>query len=455
MTSSSHTTTKNWSDRIHSLTGAISKANTKVGDLPSILLDTFFPKDSVSSTFSHIVTHCVYKGLVEREVVDKELIQSELDLIYQTLSNYCKEGNNNRSHYIECLAELCDRFYKKHTKQNDSTSLQFVVVMAFFSLLHLTVLREREFYQEEIFASKKPRDAKDLSSYSQTYKAYFKAAGQKWKAWQDKIRTTTYAQGIVPGNFYDCLLLERDLGKCEKEKRITSFFNDVDAEFTKLYTYTSALEKFFPKNLGSLKNSQDPIRNSSATILDSLKFDPYGAAGEELSNDKPGVIAGIDINYSSVIDAIRIHYREPDGSIRKGTQRGNSDSGNLCTIRGLNKEYNHVVAVDLYCNKYVVYGLRFFFSDGTSTQTFGEEVGERKRYGSIEKKNLKLTGIRTAGSLYEPLGKTMVISRIELSFGQIKSTNDNENLESINRTNSKGEKEIKILGKGAKSRHLS
>lgn len=404
MANFNHTTTTTkrsplWNDRIHSFIDLISKADAKIGDLPSALLNAFLPKDSVSTTFSHIITHSEYNGLIERGVVGKVLETGRLDEIYRTLGNYC-DGNDNRKCFLDYLVEQCDLFYKENTKESD-TGLQFVVVMIFFSFLHLTVLRERNCYQEEIFGCKNSICVEDLKSYLKTYKTYFATIRTKWEHWcEEKIKN-------------------------EKEEHVTRSFEEIKAEFMKLYVYTSAVEQFAPMG----HDSPIIVQNLNGPCIIGLRGD------EKLCDDKPGVIVGIAINCGTVIDGIRVYYKEPT-CIREGTQMGNNEKGNLYSIKGLDEEYNHIIAVEIYYNLYMVCGLRFFFSDGSSTEILGEGVGKRRRCGSTEKNgNLKLTGLRTASTFHEDV---RVISRIELRFDPIKPVEDDK----------------AILKKGVKSRHL-
>ncbi|CAG8448068.1 15563_t:CDS:2 [Acaulospora colombiana] len=425
---------KSWEERISTFVDAISRPTTKAGELLTTLLDTFFPDgitsyhnppssdSNVSDIFTQLITLCDVKALAEHGVISKALMASQLHKIHQNLQAYCK--GSTRSVFMKSLVELCGEFFNLMIDFSRQDVVQLMPVM-------------------EIFGSTgggwKSPYAQDLSKQVREYETYFTDIYPRWKDWRkSKILISTFDDPQDPKTFIqqvsDTLMANsntnyesiryfspEDVTQLEavsdNKTSITNacinsklrLFNEVNAEFMKLYVYTFALHKFAPDNWSA------PTMAPSAKVS-TITYGPYGrdtfpngshglddcGSGSTLCDDEPGVIIGININAGD----------------------GNPREGELFTIRGLNEGYNHIIAVDLYYYPRVMCGVEFFFSHGTSTGIMGKrhEKAEVIKCGPIGNGEFKLTGVRMADVTREQSGKA--ISHMELKFEHIRVASD-------------------------------
>ncbi|CAG8766004.1 13835_t:CDS:1, partial [Acaulospora morrowiae] len=116
----------------------------------------------------------------------------------------------------------------------------------------------------------------------------------------------------------------------------------------------------------------------------------------------------------NVLNALRFFYKD-----RPGQLMGDIQGGHLTTIRGLNEEYNHIIAVDLYFCHRVMCAIQFFFPGG-ETKIFGNRSNanaQKISCGPIGKNNdFKLTGIKMASSTADSPESCLAVGHVALCF---------------------------------------
>ncbi|CAG8448056.1 15562_t:CDS:2, partial [Acaulospora colombiana] len=415
-----------WEDCILSLIETISRPPQKPIDLLSTLYTTYFPSDD-KDIFTKLHEEC--KDFFKPGIIEKELKNNSniIGKIKQNLKNYCEVKREKRGDYMNILVESCETFYKRMTTNKEVT--QFVGVMITFAFFHLAILSERNTHQLEIYEGWGNKYKKQLLEKISAYKAYFIDIYPKWQDWRKdqitvKIVPDSKKKENIIGEVLDTLTTASFVkysssretqiklrGVCEKAK--IRFYNDINAKFMNLYVHTFALNKFYPD-----KHEEPPKAPNSKVAT--VWYGTYGRDtfpdGEhdikdyeeyELSNDLPGVITGINIQEYNVLDALTFLYKN-----RPGELVGNPQGGHLTTIRGLNEEYNHIIAVDLYFCHRVMCAIQFFFPGG-ATEVLGNRSNAdavRISCGSIGKRgDFKLTGVKMASSTADLPGKELSV----------------------------------------------
>jgi hypothetical protein len=194
----------------------------------------------------------------------------------------------------------------------------------------------------------------------------------------------------------------------------------------KIYLFTFALDKFKVENHGFPTIAESSVSTlwfgvyGRDTFPDGTHTSIDTEANYELCIDKPGIITGININEYNVIEALRFFYNN-----RPGTYVGNPKGGHLTTIRGLNNQYNHIVAVDLYFKYHILCAIEFHFSSGQSTGILGNRMKtanlEKVSCGPIGKNNdFKLIGVSMASGKGDYPQSVDGVAYISLCFQHVR-----------------------------------
>ncbi|GBC17245.2 hypothetical protein RIR_v02000141000 [Rhizophagus irregularis DAOM 181602=DAOM 197198] len=139
---------KTWDDRIVDYIKEFSQDYYNLGQCIVTLIDEFFPQYE-SDIFSLIPDRS--KDLFKPGVIEKEIknCQKNLKKLLQFLILYRDDyENKKRNSYINNLVDQCNNLYK--ILFNNSNVIQLIPINITFSLIHLTILRERQKFEVEI-----------------------------------------------------------------------------------------------------------------------------------------------------------------------------------------------------------------------------------------------------------------------------------------------------------------
>ncbi|RHZ56876.1 hypothetical protein Glove_396g93 [Diversispora epigaea] len=424
-----------WEERILQIFDA-----PKTSYLLSTLYSAYFPTDDVT-IFDQLPELC--KNFTKSGVISKELKNSVLNKIKQNLKAYLDDTNNES--VMNNLVELCNKFQTSILKNRESVQLLGVLIT--FSFLHLSVLSEKDNNQTNIYGGWHNSHGKELADKISEYKIYFTKTYPIWQDWRkDQITIKTeprkkdsgVVSDIITGRSIKVLPTHHTPENVNSDKfqKICSkvknrIYNEINVEFMKLYMHTFALNKFEHNNW-----YEHPIAPNSkvATVwlgtygVDTLPKGKneikYSEKEYELTNEM-GVIKGVNIIEFNTIHALSFLFKDQDPNDRKTV--GNGKHGHLTTIRGLDEERYHIVAVDLYFHHSVICAMQFFFSGGMKTEILGNRAKSNAvkiscRPGNNE--NFKLTGVRMASTLADGPKSNESVGYIELGFEYIRVKKD-------------------------------
>ncbi|RGB39609.1 hypothetical protein C1646_754238 [Rhizophagus diaphanus] len=431
---------KTWDDRIVDYIKEFSQDYYNLGQCIVTLIDEFFPQYE-SDIFSLIPDRS--KDLFKPGVIEKEIknCQKNLKRLLQFLILYRDDyENKKRNSYINNLVDQCNNLYK--ILFNNSNVIQLIPINITFSLIHLTILRERQKFEVEISEKWDEKWEMDLHQKVDIYIKFFVEIYPKWQEWRKQqiiIKTGINEQKKAFGEVIDTITKRSVsympvetpypnksffVNVCDRTKR--RLFNESNAEFMKIYMYTFTLNKF---KVGY--HEYPTIANPSSvgtlwlgvygrdTFPDGTHISDDAEVKYELSTDKPDMITGINIYEYNIIDALKFFYNN-----RSGTLVGNSKGGHLTTIRGLKNQYNYVIAVDLYFNYRILCAIEFHFSNGESTGILGNRIkadSKKVSCGPIGKNNdFKLIGVSMASGKADPPECSEGVAYISLCFQHVR-----------------------------------
>ncbi|GBB92360.1 hypothetical protein RclHR1_00020063 [Rhizophagus clarus] len=431
---------KTWDDRIIDYIREFSQDFNNPGECIATLIEEFFPQ-SESDIFSLIPERS--KNLFKPGVIENEVknCQNNLKRLLQNLKLYRDDYENKKRHYyINNLINQCNNLYKKFF--NNSDVIQLIPINITFSLIHLTILRERQQFEDEINENLEEQWEMELQQKVDLYIKYFVEIYPKWQEWRKQqiiVKTGINEQKKSYGEVFDTLTKRSVsytpvetpyqsktffVNVCDRTKR--RLFNESNAEFMKIYMYTFTLNKFKVGYYGYPTIADPPSVGTlwfgvygRDTFPDGTHVSDDAEVKYELSTDKPNTITGININEYNIIDALKFFYNN-----RSGTLVGNSKGGHLTTIRGLNNQFNYVIAVDLYFNYRILCAIEFHFSNGESTGVLGNRIkadAEKVSCGPIGKNNdFKLIGVSMASGKADPPEYFEGVAYISLCFQHVR-----------------------------------
>ncbi|CAG8581900.1 5694_t:CDS:2 [Scutellospora calospora] len=391
---------KTWDSMMFDFTNAISK-DTECTELITILIRMLFSNNELG----------IFDLLPERskDVVKMDDVKKELKIrhnaivkIKQNLINYQNARKSDRSIYMTNLIKLCDDFYNALITGRNNDNVCLLTIAITFAFIHLTILRERNRHSKEIYLTKQPNKTHEteLVQKVQDYKQYFVDMYYTWEDWRKEfIHITSHPESpvssfpcFVKDSYHDLSIyymyphstdevMLKDETKLNKYKELCNqskmcFLDEAKGIFLNMYSHTFVLDKFFPNNWGAL--SVAPNRTIGTftygivgkNTLPNVKL--YGTDYEEnfkLCSDEPGIITGINIHHSDILNGLTVKYKG-----RPGTSIGDVKAGDATTIRGLNKDDRYITGVDIYFNnERVISGIQFYFKDNLVSEVFGSD----------------------------------------------------------------------------------
>src|SRR4051812_40082488 len=133
---------KTWDDRINDYIKEISHDFPNPGQFISALLEEFFPEgeSDIFSIISDRSKNLFKPGMIEKEIKNRN---SNFKKLLQNLLLYRDDyENENSEYYINNLIDQCNNLYKNFI--NNSNVSQLIPINITFSLIHLTILKERK-----------------------------------------------------------------------------------------------------------------------------------------------------------------------------------------------------------------------------------------------------------------------------------------------------------------------
>jgi hypothetical protein len=416
----------NWNNRLKTISEGLAGLIPVVGKVIKAAIALFWPDQKVSiwSLIKSEVEHLVELKILEYELGERD---AQLEGLKQTLKMYAKASNRERASLLSAIVMKCNELYSELTRSENVIHL--IPVTIAYAYLHLTVLRERHQHGRELYpdAEDQTQWEKELRQKVDDYRSFFIDILPKWKKWREDEVTTSYKtkkkpMGVPPFFYWTVYGATKDAFSSNYVKyeedwnKNKDTFKDVmmrarervvnEAEADMMmdaYIETFSLNVFLPGH-----EHAKPKADPSVSVV---SYGPYSVAltredhksVKDFTNmttdqsDKCGLIDHISIWSGLFINRIKFSYLGRRESIAFGapssSPRVRADRPdhviNLTPTR-------HVTGMKMQFVQGMLYTLQFKFSDGTTSDTFGNT--HRKRYRLTKEvtadKDFRLVGAR-------------------------------------------------------------
>lgn len=386
-----------WNNRLKTLAEGLAGMIPTVGKVVKVAIQLFWPDETedIWSLIKSQVEHLIEVKILEHELDERE---AQLNGLKQSLSMYSDASNKERASLLSAIIVQCNELYSELTESDNTIHL--IPLTIAHAYLHLTVLRERYEHGLKLYtdATNQNQWKKDLITKVSEYKSHFLSVYSQWQEWREdeisvSVKTKKKPNAIPPFFYWTAYGKTKDSFNGESvkysdpwnknkktfkdvQKRAKSrMYNEANASMMmEAFIQTFSFVTFLPGH-----ENNPPKADSSVS---EVSYGPYSVAltkgnhekknmdtmiGEELKDDN-GVITEIHVWAGNFVERIQFHYESKGAGHAFGALKVNSKSEHVITLSD-----THVTGMKMGFSNGVMARVQFKFSDGTSSNSYGNK----------------------------------------------------------------------------------